>query len=100
MIGNVRLPRGVPEADTIIARCGLENVERTSWSKQHTRKFGRSHDELATVADCDMFAKSFENNCSEVCDARSLWMIDRRKLDGADRDKKLERYTLVETPGS
>ena len=78
------------EADTIIVRCGLVNFERTSWSKQHTHKFGRSHDKLATVADYDKLAGSFENNYPEVCDARSLWMIDCTKLDGTDRDKNLE----------
>ena len=49
MIGDARLPTRVLEADTVIASCGLENFERTSWSKQHTHKFGGSHDELATV---------------------------------------------------
>ena len=34
--------------------------------------------------------KASKNNNPEVCDARSLWMIDCRKLDGTDRDKKLE----------
>ena len=90
MIGDVRLPRRVLKANAIIASSGLENFERTSWSKQHTHKFGESHDELATVADSDQFAESFENNNPEVCDARSPWMIDCKKLDGADRDKKLE----------
>ena len=78
------------EADTIIASCGLEYFERTSWSKEHTHKFGGSHDDLATVADCDKFAESFEDNYPEVCDARSQWMIDCRKLNGTDRDKKVE----------
>ena len=58
-------------ADTIILSFELEHFERTSWSKQHAQ-FGRSHDELATVADYDKFAESFENNYTEVCDARSL----------------------------
>ena len=90
MIGDVRLPRRVLEADTIIVSCGLENFERTSWSKQHTHKFKGSHNELAEVADYDKFAESFENNYPEVCDARSLWVIDCGKLDGSDRDKNLE----------
>ena len=59
MIGDVRLPRRVLEADTNIVSSGLEELERTSWSKQHTHKFGGSHDELATVADYDKFAESF-----------------------------------------
>ena len=80
MIGDVRLPRRVLKAETIVVSCRLENFERTSWSKQHTHRFGGSHDELATTADFDKFAESFENNCPEVCDARSLWMIDCRKL--------------------
>ena len=46
MIGDVRLPRRVLEADTFIVSCGLENFERTSWSKQHTHKVGISHDGL------------------------------------------------------
>ena len=49
MIGDVRLPRRALEADKIVVSCGLENFERASWSKQHTHKFGRSHDELVTV---------------------------------------------------
>ena len=68
----------------------METFERTSWSKQHTHKFEGSHVELAAVAGYDKFAESFENNDPEVCDARSLWMIDCRKLDGTDRDKKLD----------
>ena len=63
MIGDVRLPRRVLEADMITVSCGLENFERTSWPKQHTHKFEGSHDELATVADTDKFAESFENSC-------------------------------------
>ena len=90
MIGDVRLLRRVFEADTIIVSCGLEEFERTSWSKQHTHKFGGSHDELATVADYDKFVESIKNNYPEVCDARSPWMINCRKLDCTDRDKKLK----------
>ena len=86
MIGDVRLPRRVLEADAIIASCLLEKFERTSWSRQHAHKFEGSDDELATVADYDKFAESFENNYTRVSDARSLWMIDCRK----HRDKKLE----------
>ena len=85
MIGDVRLPRRVLEADSIIASCGVGNFERTSWSKQHTHKFGGSHDELATAADYDKFVESFEDNYPEVCDARSVWMVDCRKLDGTAR---------------
>ena len=91
-IGDVRLPRRALEADTIIATCGLENFERASGSKQHTHKFGGSHDGLATVGDFDKFAESFENNYPEVCDVHSLWMIDCRKLDGTDGDKVLEMH--------
>ena len=40
MTGDVRPPRRVLGADTIIVSCGLEKVERTSWSKQHTHKLG------------------------------------------------------------
>ena len=89
MIGDVRLPGRVLEADASIANCGLEKFERTSWSKKHTHKFGRSHDELAT-AEYDKFVESFEDNYPGVCDVRSVWMIDCRKLDGTDRDKNLE----------
>ena len=90
MIGDVRLSRRVLEADTIIASCGLENVERTSWSTQHRHDFGRSHDELATVADYDKYAESFEDNYPGVSDGRSAWMIDCRELEGMDQDKNLD----------
>ena len=62
----------------------------TSWSKQHTHKFGGSHDELATAADCDKFVESSEENYPGVCDGRSVWMTDCRKLDGTDQDKNPE----------
>ena len=78
-IGDVRLPRRVLESDTIIVSCGLENFERNSWSKQHTHKFEGSHDELATVADYDKFAKSFENNY-------------RRSFTTDDRLQEARRY--------
>ena len=87
MIDDVRLRYDYRELRT-------GNFERTSLSKQHIHKFGRSHDELATVADHDKFAESFENNYPEVCDARSLWMIDCRKLDVTDRDKTLEIHVV------
>ena len=44
-------------------------------------------DELVTLADCDKFVESFEDNYPGVCDGRSVWLVDRR-------------YMLVEAPGS
>ena len=52
-----------------------------NWSKQHSHNFGRSHDELR---------KASRTTTPKVCDARSLLMIDCRKLDGADRGKEAE----------
>ena len=99
MIGDVRLPRRVLEADTIIVSCGLENFERTSLSKAAHPQI-RSLDELATVADYDKFAESFENNNTEACNARSLWMIDCRKLDGTDRDPGRNSWIMKSVLGS
>ena len=82
-------PRTVLQADTIIVSCGLKNSERTFWSTQRTHEFGRLHDELATAADYDKFDESSEENYPGVCDGRSIWMIDCRKLDGSDQDKNM-----------
>ena len=52
----------VPKADTIIASCGLESVEQTSWSTQRCHTFWGSYDELVTRADYDKFVHSFDAN--------------------------------------
>ena len=81
------LPRSVLQADTIIVSCGQRNFECTSWSTQRSHKFGGLHDELTTGADYDKFLESFEDNSAGVCDGRSVWMIDCRKLDNSDHDE-------------
>ena len=45
---------------------------------------------LPTAADYEKFVESFEDNYLGVCDGRSVWMIDCRKLDGSDQDENLE----------
>ena len=42
-----------------------------------------------TEADYDKFVDSFEDNYPEVCNGCSIWMIDCRKFDDPDCDKRL-----------
>ena len=54
--------------------------ERASWSMQRCHKFWRLHDELVTEADYGKFLNSFEDHYPGVCDGRSVWMIECRKV--------------------
>ena len=92
---NVRsrdFPRSVLQAAAIVVSCGLANFEQTSWSMQRRHEFWRSHEELDTGADYDKFVGSFEDNDTEMCNGRSIWMIDCRKLDDPNSDKSLRRH--------
>ena len=80
-------PRSVLQADTIIVSCGPANFERASWSTQRFHESWGPRDELATAADFDKFLGSFEDNYTGVCDGRSVWMTDCKKLDDLDCDK-------------
>ena len=85
-------PRFVLKGDGIIVSCGLANFERTSFSTQLCHNIWELRDDLAATTNCDKFLENFEDDYPEVCNGRSVWMIDFEKLDGSDQDKNLELH--------
>ena len=81
---NVRtpkFPRRVVQADTIVVRCGL---------RRHA--FWGSYEELDTGADYEKFLRNFEDNYPEICNDRSLWMIQSRKFDDPDCNTSIRKH--------
>ena len=79
---NVRgceIPSNVLQADTIVVSCGLANFEQSSWSTHRRHEFWGTHG-------------SFKDNYPGVCDGRSVWTMDYRKLDDPDSDRSLRKH--------